>query len=463
MLAIESARNSMFIEPAMLRKRAASSSLVISPVRKDFDGELIGLTPRPASANGEVHNANEDMQDPNEIGRALSVYESSPQRPRSKSLTGMPALAEAEITNRDRNEEIRYWRESYQPRTLSPTHEHIHESTSPVGNAPDIAAETPRTVPQDFPLSPEEHIFRTPEDSPLLSAQQFTFAPPPMALPREEPTEQPQYLDLTLEERVIVLEAHIRKLEKLVSQLFELASGENQTGHPAHAAARFPPPLDRTGNSFAQQYSTLYPTTLREQTTSSRQSDESFGDTYTYIGSNPAPPRMPPRMPSNTTSIREATSLPILPRDLQISLSADHYTTLKALLETERVNREMLEAQVTKLSYRLNRLSRASQTFDPRKRGLYSAFDDDDDDLEPLPTTTDDYGSEVFQTPHEEYNAAALQALSAPPPVGNFDDDSDKENQGAEKRKAPRTISLGQLTLPKANRMPMDGGGDVRL
>ncbi|KAH7035139.1 uncharacterized protein B0I36DRAFT_88686 [Microdochium trichocladiopsis] len=452
MLAIESARNSMLLEPAMLKKRAASSSLIVSPVRRDFDGELIGLTPRPASINGEIHVSNEELQDPNEIGRALSVYESSSQRPRSKSLTGMPALAEAEATSRNRNDEIRYWRESYQPRSLSPTNEDAHESASHKDSVNDATAETPRTVPPSFPLSPEELRFQTPTDSPVLSPQQFAYAAPSL--------DHAHYSEMSLEERVVALEAHTRKLEKLVSQLFELVSGGAALGRPGNAVPRSPQSLDRS----AAQYGTSYSTTLRENAPSSRQSDESFGDAYTYVGSNPAPPIITERMPSNNTSVREATSLPTLPRDFQPSLGADHYTTLKALLDTERVNRQMLEAQVTKLSYRLNRLSRASQTLDSRKRGLYSAFDDDDDDYEGLPSATDGYGSEIFQTPHEEYNAAALQALSgfSPDAAGdNFDNDSDKENQGTAQRKAPRTLSLGQLTLPKSSRIPTDG--DVHL
>lgn len=455
MLAIESARNSMMLEPAMLRKRAASSSLILSPVRKDFEGDLLGLSPRPASANGEIRVPNEDLQDPNEIGRALSIYESSPQRPRSKSLTGMPQLSESEVTNRNRSDEIRYWRESYQPRALSPPAEHVNEDTS-LGSPPhDIHAETPRTIPQEFPLSPEDLQFQTPADSPLLSAQLFSGA----ALGTERPLDS----ETSLQERVVVLEAHTRKLENLVSQLFELVSNNTQLGRPAQAIPRSPQSFGQANSSFATHLGTSYSTTLRDNAPSSRHSDESFGDAYTYVGSNPVPPRVSGRQPSNRTSVREATSLPTLPRELQGALAADHYTTLKALLDTERANRQMLEAQVTKLSYRLNRLSRSSQ-LDARKRGFYSAFDDDDDDYEGPPTATDDFGSDVFRTPYEDLNAAAQQSFLGPPlpsPGDEFDNDSDKENQGVERRIAPRTLSLGQLTLPKSSRIPQDG--DVQL
>lgn len=456
MLAIESARNSMFLEPGMLRKRAASSSLVLSPIRKDFEGDPLGLSPRPASANGGIRVANEDLQDPDEIGRALSIYETSTQRPRSKSLTGMPHLAEVEVTSRNRSEEIRYWRESYQPRALSPPVEHANEDANLSNPPTDTYAETPRTIPQDFPLSPEELRFQTPADSPLLSARLFPDTIPEL--------ERPLGSESSLQDRVVVLEAHTRKLEKLVAQLFELISNNTQLGRPSQAVPRSPQSLAHVNNGFAQQFGTSFTTTLRDNAPSSRQSVESFGDAYTYVGSNPAPPRLSGRLHSNHTSVREATSLPTLPRELQDALATDHYTTLKALLDTERANRQILESQVTKLSYRLNRLSRSSQTLDARKRGFYSAFDEDDDEFEGLPTATDDYGSEIFRTPHEEMNAMAHQAFlgqPAPSSGDGFNDDSDKENQDVERRKAPRTLSLGQLTLPKSSRIPHDG--DVQL
>lgn len=442
MLAIESARNSVQVEPGVMRKRAASSSLILSPGMRDFNGEMIGLTPRPVSAYGEIRAVGTDAQNPDEIGRALSIYEPTAKRRRSKSLSGLPEVSEVQPTARNRSDEIRYWRESFNPHALSPTTETTNDGTSHVDEGTESPPDTPRTAPQSFPFSPGDFPTETLPETPRTLPQPFPYV--------SEEFNAPAVSEMSLQDRVVALEAHTRKLERLISQLFELVPGIGQY-EGAPRSVPLPPPS-------VAAFAPIYQTALPDQLPSSRESDESFGDAYTYVGSIPAPPRVPPMASPNNSTVREATSLPTLPRDAVRTLNSDHYTTFKALLDTERAKRQVLESQVTKLSYRLNRLSRTSHGLDSQKKGMYSAFEDDDDDFEPATAATDEYGSDAFRTPREEYPAAAHQVLES----HGGDDDDFKEDQDAtstaERKKAPRTLSLGQLTIPKPKRIQAETG-----
>jgi hypothetical protein len=142
----------------------------------------------------------------------------------------------------------------------------------------------------------------------------------------------------------------------------------------------------------------------------------------------------------------------------------DHYTTLLALIHTERSAREALETQVKTLGHQLSILSNSAVMnggYDPpptaKSFGDRSAFDhdDDDDNLASLAVITrshsrhvdpEDSGigtghgddseySDTFETPREEGGHS----------FGAFGEDLDREDQA--QTKAARTLSLSQLTM----------------
>jgi hypothetical protein len=141
----------------------------------------------------------------------------------------------------------------------------------------------------------------------------------------------------------------------------------------------------------------------------------------------------------------------------------DHYTTLLALVRTERSAREALETQVKTLGHQMSVLSNSfaiNDGYDPpptaKSFGDRSAFDhdEDDDNIASLAAITrsqsrqvdpEDSGigtghgdesdySDTFETPHEEGHS-----------IGAFGEDLDREVQA--QTKAARTLSLSQLTM----------------
>ncbi len=143
------------------------------------------------------------------------------------------------------------------------------------------------------------------------------------------------------------------------------------------------------------------------------------------------------------------------------TFTADHYTTLKALIDTEVAARQVLEAQVRKLTHRVNRMSRVSHGPDlgigPRN-GTLSMFDHDDDDEDlATPAYDDDFGSETYKTPHEEFGGHNFEA--------DTEEEEFPEEENFSRKRAPRTLSLGQLTLGRHSRErePQSSGTSVDL
>ena len=230
---------------------------------------------------------------------------------------------------------------------------------------------------------------------------------------------------------------------------------------------------------------------------SSRQSVEtdahshmSFGEGQTYIGSlhppsssatqaqsitiTSGPTQLPSaNRPTSTSTVRGATSLPAIgaARDQTDELTP---SVLQSQLEAERAARQALEAQVKKLSERLNLLSSTmfAMVRDPAKSrsqerlrpdtsvttpaptpsptaltsvsipvpaGKARSVFDDDDDESTAAKEGDDY-SEAFQTPREE---------SGPANYGAFGEELKDDDDDPKRKKAARTLSLSQLTMGK--------------
>lgn len=405
MIAIESARNSLQVEPMKYRKRAATTtSRLFNTKSKDF-GDLQGLSPRPASAQGR---ANQDItdDDPSNIGRAITSDILTLHR-RSRSLSQLQDDG-AQLPRR-RSDEIRYWRESYNPGLLSPTSSNANEDTgfSSVNPPESPSKSDPKTPHQPFNFG-------------TVVGMKITQA-------------------VSIEERIANLETSNQKLEKLVYQLFQLLPGVNEyPGVPERERERAPP-------SGLRPYSSAYTTSsvaanqARENV--SRDSNDSFGDENTFIGSIPTS-SAPANRPISTATVRGATSLPTLGRDLSGQFTPDHYATLLAMVETERSARQALEAQVNKLNMQLRLLSQTINKQCPATGPTYSAFEHDEEEEEAQTANVDDElsGSEAFKTPNEEYSQHGF---------GAFGEELTEAEADGRRKRAARTLSLSQLTLKK--------------
>ncbi|KAI0399656.1 hypothetical protein F4802DRAFT_541460 [Xylaria palmicola] len=436
--AITSARNSFHLDSVFQRRRAATASgALLSSKLPDENTCVLGLSPRPASSQG--HNVVDEF-DPESIGRALSVDFLTSRR-RSRSLSQLPDVAEDHGLVRKRSEEIRYWRASQNPGPLSPD-----ASDSNRGVPGTTETTEPTTDPQE-------------EAPPMETPEPFNFG----SLIDMRITEA-----ASLEDRITALEVKNQKLEKLVSQLFQLVPGidgySDATGHLIYMASAATPTTYAAAVDPADVEASLHQDTpvdtgpLSPSYSVSEQSNVSFEDEKTFIGSIHPSTREAPR-PISTVTIRGATSLPSLPRDGSGTFTPDRYNTLKALLDAERAARHALETRVTQLAHRVHLLSQKIPKPDPNPpssaRAEVSVFEHDDDD------DVDDGG---ILHPSTDLNNHP-DTLKPPPedePVYNYDD-SDDDVEGEEgvddsaRKRAARTLSLGQLTLGKPKRAQQPG------
>ncbi|KAI1264152.1 hypothetical protein F5Y18DRAFT_85790 [Xylariaceae sp. FL1019] len=322
----------------------------------------------PRPASAQAREAVDDV-DPNTIGRAISGDLSSTRR-RSRSLSQLPDVAGKGLV-RNRSAEIRYWRASYVPDSLpSP----VQNESKSDGQSEDAA------VQSDVPLQP------------------FDFGP--MRITKAA----------SLEDRITALEAQNKQLAKLVQAGSRVKHSSGSNSRTALNDGPIPA-LDSCRES---------------------ESNESFEDSNTFVGSTRAFPIAASRPLSNST-IRGVASLPTLSGHL----TSDHFTTMKTLLDAERSARQTLEIQVAQLTHKVDMLTTMQYQHDANAV-LVSKFDDDDDDdddEEPLSASVGDT-SDAFKTPGEEYHGA-------------FGEER-REEADDSSRKKERTFSLSQLTVGKS-------------
>ncbi|KAI1110501.1 hypothetical protein F5Y14DRAFT_454934 [Nemania sp. NC0429] len=421
-MAIQSARDSFQSESVSPRPRAATASDgPISPRLRDGSLDICGLSPRPATAQG--HDT-VDEHDPDSIGRALSVDFLASRR-RSRSLSQLNDVPEERGLARKRSEEIRYWRESYNPAPLSPGLSASNRD-EPGKTEPTLVA------PDTIPLADE---------------------PAPLNFGLEATVNTTQAI--SLEERLATLELRNQGLEKLVSQLFQAVRGIDRDSDPRRQPA--PPTTDVATSPAALETATrqnvpLDVSPLSPTYGTTEQRGVSFKDEQIFVESSHSSTGEASRPLSNAT-IRDATSAPAFPRDASSASATGHYDTLKLLLDTERAARHALESRVAELTQIVDSLSRANRGTFLGGFATVSTFehDDDDDDegMEPLSASIED-SSDVFETPWEERPIAGYHILDEDD-QGEIDDDA--------RKRAARALSLGQLTLGKSKRTQQPGAG----
>lgn len=444
MVAIESARNSMHADFSLgTRRRAATAT---SHLFRQRDGDFAGLSPRPASTHNvrASRSFHDDDHDPDEIGRAITSDIIGNKR-RSRSLSGLEDAPDGRGTFRRRSDEIRYWRESYDPGYMSPISsgppDHDQDGTGALSVEMPLPSEEPEQQAKT-PLQPFDFGNMTPVHLKEMAGMKITQA-------------------ASLETRVGTLEERTRKLEQRVGR----------PGGPQEASGRQEPPTRPApaAPKHATRASSHYTGSLH-----SRESQLSIEEPVPLPQTTQL--SVPPgknRPNSGSTIKDDAAGVP--PMGLHADggpFTAEHYATLLALLEMERAARLTLEAQVRRLTQRLDALApaggakrRSSVHLEPpptaRSFGNVSAWDHDDSDEENRRGTKnramaaedsgiatgsitglddDDY-SEHFTTPREENPYGYGVAIG--------DDLTDDEEE--KRRKAARTLSLSQLTLGRAH------------
>ncbi|KAK3902896.1 hypothetical protein C8A05DRAFT_43787 [Staphylotrichum tortipilum] len=490
-MAIESARNSLQADTAGLgaaaaasRRRAATTGghTLLRPHL--FNREYgAGLSPRPVSAHGRASRTSgrPESDDPNEIGRAITSDSSGGLRRRSRSLSGLQDLA-IQPGGRRRSDEIRYWRESYDPGFLSPLSSNAQDDVDDTGmldvSAPESPAvdRPPKTPPQPFNFG-------------LLSKEMMGMKITHAA-----------DMDMRLEN----LEFRALRMERVVEKL-------------CHAVPDFQAPTDLKEPSR--------PSSSRRWLETDTKLRIPFPDIPPQPSGSLRPPSSPTTnatsplrsafRPTSTSTMRGALSLPSLGREPGQTAGtappqADVIAQLRSDLDAERAARTALEAQVKKLSDRVNTLSTtmfamirspsesrsnerlaasAAAAAAPSTPGsllqspktllvppppqppqeqlsVFETDDDDDDDVVPAsrgkPALDEegDVTEDDFQTPREErtplvsYGAFGPGGLRVP---GHDDEDDDVggasgDEDDPKRKKAARTLSLGQLTLGKGQR-----------
>ncbi|KAM5351617.1 hypothetical protein ACJ41O_004340 [Fusarium nematophilum] len=448
--AIESARNSLSADFGITQARASALRV--------RESHLAGLSPRPASSHGRESRQEQHEDDPDEIGRAITSDFTGATRRRSRSLSGLPEAEEDHGNARRRSDEIRYWRESYDPAFMSPVSSNAPETEDAaavgIATSPDLEQQQPATVPAEpFQFDSFAHMNE-------VGGMKITQA-------------------ANLETRINNLEARVHRLEQVLNRVCDTVPNRRPNMEPPHRPA---PPVPVIESPIIRSRATS-PNQPMQQTRVGVEPSKRFSGYHAETGSqtsgHEATGFLDPHLstglgdgisnrPTSTATIRGATSLPSLLKDAPGLFTADHYATLLALIHTERSAREALESQVKRLGHQLSVLSnsampmsRDTHHYEPpptaKSFGDRSAFDhdDEDEDLTALALSTRSQGrmvvdpedsgigtghgdeseySESFETPREEGHS-----------FGAFGEDLDKEDQA--QTKAARTLSLSQLTM----------------
>lgn len=476
-------------------------------------------------------------EDPSEIGRAITSDSGGGSRRRSRSLSGLNDVftaagnrassggqqQEVVVVVRRRSDEIKYWRESYNAGFRSPLSNAQAEAETDKEQDQDDAKSG--VVDESAPQSPVDNNDQQ-QHAPQQQQQQ---PPPPQPFNFEALARDMVGMKITqaasMDARIGGLEARMARLERAVDRLCRGAVPGTPMAETASPAVYHQTASSDLGNSPSRH------STAEDDDDDSavhHSSHFSFGEAQTYIGSLHAPSSSSATQssltviapsnnnnnnnnrPTSDATVRGATSLPTLGGRRE---SDDPHTTTTAVLlqsqvDAERAARRDLEAQVAKLSARLNTLSATMYAMvrgegggiakarsqeqlllsplpqpqptpataphvPPVKQATLSAFDADDENAhDNKPGEDDDHDddddrrTEEFLTPGEERSTLGgygFGAFGEPLRVNEddeteADDDDDDGDDGrneaedkddAGRKKAARTLSLSQLTLGK--------------
>lgn len=132
-------------------RRAPASSRVFSLSRGPALSDFTGLSPRPVSSHARASQVATDG-DAEHIGYAVTKG-SHPNR-RSRSLGQLRDAVAANNVSRRRSDEIKYWRESYDPGALSPMSSNKADADEPLSLEHPEPSVQPQEQPQPFNFGP---------------------------------------------------------------------------------------------------------------------------------------------------------------------------------------------------------------------------------------------------------------------------------------------------------------------
>lgn len=362
--ATESARDSPQPRPNLSRRRPGSQSVHARPTKTD---EPSGLTPRPSSVTGwVVEHGFPGWDDFDDIGRAITKDLSGLKR-RSQSLSALATTSETlDGDPRRFSGEIRYWRDSYETQgksSIATSHpgvedqEDDHEKNEPIEN-PSAQA----------PVEP----FKFPDVSDMseLSGMKITDV-------------------ANLQHRIRSLESKTESLERTVENLSNFVLELDPFRNPSVSSSKSKgPATNKGGGEGPSSGNPRIHRGFQGQITgmsSSNSGDNGVLDTQPAMDAQ--------TRPLSSVTIRGATSLPSLSNDTPRPLTMDQYTTLMALIDTERSSRVALEDKIKSLSHQINVMSKsAEKALGPKgygfsKPSVGSAFDYDEEEDEDVTST----------------------------------------------------------------------------
>lgn len=416
-------------------RRATTPSRLWTPNKTPGYVDWTGLSPRPASSHARGSKAISDAEVNSAIGTAIT-NNNHPNR-RSRSVGELQEAMRTHVVTRRRSDEIRYWRESYDPGLLSPMSSNKAETEDPLPVEPE---EPPKPEPFNFGPMGE------------MAGMKITQA-------------------ASLETRVQRLEGRMNKLERTVAGIrsegrlelqdppkrnsanYRSSSGtrpatrQSEASLPKHpryrdTQARGDFHGSRQGSQKrSSSYSSSRPSTMSTNV-SQLQSFDTFNRGELLSTEVPVPAQTAARPLSTSTTIRGIpSSSPTMPTDG--TLNGEHFKALTDMIHAEQSARFQLESVIHSLQRQLQTVILAGRNTYPtpesdaphHEGGIegsnFSNFEQDD--------SSDDDGryvnEEVFQTPNEERN--------------QFEDEIFGDVSGSTKdgKTAPRTLSLSQITL----------------
>lgn len=344
-LLVQNVRNSLSAEKRLSGKYLPSFSYPTYPACTGWnDGsKLAGLSPRPASSQDRRSRGMTGLNhDSREIGRAISSDCHGLKR-RSRSVSEIPKLgppsSSAEEEVRRHSAEIRFWRESYAAPFASQTSAKTDDELVQLQNS---SLDDMASIDAERPVTPE----------PAVAAAQTSDEGGKFASPSRSAYTLETLGPVALENRVDNLETRMSRLEGIVLQIGNgiqalrlQSNNENRQSGPR--------PVQGRRDEHAARSVLLQPcdmeleggprrSTIRPDTRLSDASNMSLGET------NDTTPRatiLPlidvPTQPDGTDEITS---------DSPAAIPSEQYTSLLGLLETERLARVALEAQVRSLS-----------------------------------------------------------------------------------------------------------------
>ncbi|KJZ79051.1 hypothetical protein HIM_01824 [Hirsutella minnesotensis 3608] len=339
--AIQSARNSLNTDlKAAGNGPDASEATLAHPAAPRWveSRKFTGLSPRPASSHDRRPKVAGWSDDPNQIGRAITS-DAQGLRRRSRSLSAFP-LPDGPLNNSNlrQADDMRHWRESYEPHALSPL------SASTTHEADDVA------------------IFPTDEAEALAAENQPKSPVKPFIFGDIQTMKEAVGLKITeaasLDSRINTLEGRMNRLEQLVTELAKSLPGAAETHRKG------PPSIAATESDTASKHRSIDISITDPKDLVSCPITRNSGASKRTFGADGFPDlNLTPR---NTALLSHASSTTSRPQSLATMRGAssghepsglattEQCLTLLTLLESERSAREELESQVRRLSQQVN-------------------------------------------------------------------------------------------------------------